>query len=511
MKRVTPGLWILIALSLFVMFFQLGQLPLFDPDEPVYAETAREMLLYHDWLSPRIYGDFWYDKPPMYYWLVAASFKLLGSSEFAARLPSALMAIATVILIYVAGSRLFNRRCGFFSALVLSTSLEFFYMAKGAVTDMTLVFFLSAAYLAFLCRWYWLLYVFAALATVTKGPIGLLFPGAVIFIYLAIGRRWAYLKEMHVFRGALLYFLIAAPWYVFMAHTHGAPFIDTFFGYHNITRFTSPEHPEGVLWYYYLPVLIIGLLPWTAILVQSVRASLLTYGQTFSHLQFLNIWAVFILLFFSVSQTKLVSYILPLYPPLALVIGWYLSYLYERRYRLSFISWPLVASVLLLLLIGGLWWGVKIYPALWIGAVVCSVLFSSALIVLWLGYLRRSVATVLYSQVGMMVLFSAVLVTLLVAPISDTISTRSVAQDFKVSYDGSSPVYVTKFLHPGFTYYSEQYGKELTKPADFDQALREPKAYLLIRRQDLHFLPDAARGNLTLLAESADRMLFVKQ
>ena len=80
-----------------------------------------------------------------------------------------------------------------------------------------------------------------------------------------------------------------------------------------------------------------------------------------------------------------------------------------------------------------------------------------------------------------------------------------------MSYDGSSPVYVTKFLHPGFTYYSEQYGKELTKPADFDQALREPKAYLLIRRQDLHFLPDAARGNLTLLAESADRMLFVKQ
>ncbi|MDU2065882.1 MAG: glycosyltransferase family 39 protein [Sporomusaceae bacterium] len=514
-NRITPALWFIIAISLFTAFFQLGQLPLLDPDEPVYGETPREMLLFNDWLSPRIYGDFWYDKPPLFYWLVAFSFKLFGINEFAARFPSALLAVATVILIYQAGRKLFDERTGLLSALVLTTMVEFFYLSKAAVTDMTLLFCLTASLLGFLLKRYWLLYLFAGLATLAKGPIGLVFPGTIIFLYLLAGRRWAILKQMQILRGCLIYLLVAAPWYGFMAYTHGSPFIDTFFGYHNVTRFTSPEHPEGVLWYYYIPVMLIGFLPWTSVLVQAVKNSLTSYGQTFSYLQFLNIWGFFILLFFSISQTKLVSYILPMYPPLALVIGWYLNRLYERRQKLSFISWPIVATVLLGLLGVGLVFAMQRQNELQTGTIVSIVLFVFAVGGLWAAYLKRSVLMMIFSQAIPFALFSAVLVVFLVGPVASSLSMKSAAENFKNIYDGQAPIYVAKFLRPGFAYYTHLYGQELddkrksVSSTVIDEAVRG--TYFVVRYQDYTVLNEKTKQSLQLLWQEQDKMILIKQ
>ena len=146
MKQLEKNSLLIIAgLTLFTIMFGIGGVPLLDPDEPVYAETAREMIQFKDFLSPRIFGDYWYDKPPMYYWLVAFSQMLFGYTEFAARFPAALMACGTAMMIYVSTTKLFNEKAGFWSAVVLTSCIQFFYMGKAAVTDTRLLFVMAGA------------------------------------------------------------------------------------------------------------------------------------------------------------------------------------------------------------------------------------------------------------------------------------------------------------------------------------------------------------------------------
>ncbi|MBC8015170.1 MAG: glycosyltransferase family 39 protein, partial [Sporomusaceae bacterium] len=344
--RLGSGFWLVAIISIVILFFNLGGIPLLDPDEPVYAETPKEMMAFDEFISPRIYGEYWYDKPPMYYWLVAASYKIFGITEFAARFPSAVLAVACTLAVYLSGRRLFNERAGMAGALVLTTSIEFFYLGKAAVTDMTLLLCLTISLLAFIEKRYYLAYLFAGLATVTKGPIGLLFPGAIVFSYILVTRNWSLMKSMKIPSGLLLYAIVALPWYVAMYSLHGSAFIDTFLGFHNLTRFTSPEHPEVVLWYYYIPVLMIGFFPWTSIMLQSMWTSLTKSRQDFSALLFLNIWAIVIFIFFTISQTKLVSYILPMYPPLAMIVGWYIDRLWIASNRQRSSSWAILLGIL---------------------------------------------------------------------------------------------------------------------------------------------------------------------
>ncbi|MBP2643289.1 MAG: hypothetical protein H6Q67_1176 [Firmicutes bacterium] len=152
--HIDVKMFVFIVTCLMILFSNLGGIALLDPDEPVYAETAKEMIQFQDYLSPRIYGEFWYDKPPMYYWLAALSFKALGASEFAARLPSTLSALLCVILVSCYAAKKLNYRAGLFSGLVLVTTFEFFYLAKGAVTDSTLNLLLTACLLAMLEKRY---------------------------------------------------------------------------------------------------------------------------------------------------------------------------------------------------------------------------------------------------------------------------------------------------------------------------------------------------------------------
>ncbi|MFA7069114.1 MAG: glycosyltransferase family 39 protein, partial [Acidaminococcaceae bacterium] len=264
--------FLLIVISINLLW-GIGSIPLLDPDEPVYAETAREMIEFNDYLSPRIFNEYWYDKPPMYYWLVAAAFKITGASDFSARLPSALMGIATILMLYLFLKRITNEDAAFWSSMVLGTCIEFFYLGKAAVTDMALLFFLTGALLTFIKQKYWFMYIFMGLATLTKGPIGIVFPGAIIFFYLLVMRQLGELKRMHLGWGLLIYILVAGPWYYLMYHVHGQVFIDTFLGFNNITRFMTPEHPTRVVWYYYIPVLIIGFFPWTGLFLSSLKAS----------------------------------------------------------------------------------------------------------------------------------------------------------------------------------------------------------------------------------------------
>ncbi|VBB08280.1 dolichyl-phosphate-mannose-protein mannosyltransferase [Lucifera butyrica] len=511
--RLGKSFWLLVILTAITVFVCLGRPPLLDPDEPVYGETPKEMILYHDYLSPRIYGQVWYDKPPMYYWLVAASYKTFGINEFAARFPSALLAVAGVVLVYLAGTKLFNQRAGIAGGLVLATSLEYFYLGKAAVTDITLTLFLSASLLCFLLRRYYLFYFFAALATLTKGPIGFLFQGAIILIWLALTRRFGELKQMKIPAGIAIFAIVAGPWYWLMYQIHGAAFINGFIGINNIVRFTTAEHARTSGWYFFIPVLILGFFPWTSVLVQAVRSSLTTKGTgEYSSLLFLNIWAAFIFFFFSISQTKLVTYILPVFPPLAMLVGWYLDRC-ERNYRLKGegLVWPVVLTLLCMVLLGGIAVGIKVLPAIKAGAIGIGLVLILMTIATWYFLRRRKVLSAVWGQAAGMALVSVIIVTLLMPPVADSLSMRATSQRFTASYDGTSPVYVLKFLHPGFTFYTGVCGQEINSLEEIKRVIhKQERAYLVIKESQYQDLNKGEKGALTILAQAGNKLLLIK-
>ncbi len=509
------SLIILAVVAIITIFFGIGGVPLLDPDEPVYAETAREMLAEGDLLSPRIFGDYWYDKPPMYYWLVALAQTVFGDNEFAARFPAGLMAFLTSFMMYFSVTKLFNERAGFWSAIVLTTSVEFFYLGKAAVTDSTLLFFMTGAILCFLHRKYWLMYIFMGLATLTKGPIGIVFPGTIIFLYLIFMGQLRTILEMHVIRGLLLYILIAGPWYYAMYVVHGMEFINTFLGFHNITRFTTPEHASRVTIWYYFPVVIVGMFPWTGILIQSIYASVSDSRiDDMRSLIFMHIWWGFVFVFFTICQTKLVSYILPMFPPLAVVVGWNISrMLSKQRHNSTYINWAIGSFVIFTILALGFYIGGKQLPELELGGLVLGgitfVLGVGIVVFLWL-YKDIQLAGALHALMGMVIMIIAF--GFLIPEVAPRFSVKNMSAYYLEHAHQDVPLYVDKFLRPGFMYYAHRHGKEmLPQTGAFAEALRDGShKYIVVRGLEYRRLlkVQAAPANLKVVKEEGDIFLL---
>ncbi|WP_245754986.1 ArnT family glycosyltransferase [Pelosinus propionicus] len=494
------------------MFSYLGFHPLLDPDEPVYAETAREMLQFHDFISPRIYGEFWYDKPPMYYWLVAVAFKIFGTGEFAARFPSAFFAVGGSLLAYLSGRKLFNERAGFLGALVLATSLEYFYLGNAAVTDMTLTFFLMAALLSFLHRKYYLLYGFAALAVVTKGPVAIFFCAVIIGLHLITTGSLKTVKSMKLISGAALFAVIALPWYVAMYFIHGMAFIDTFLGFHNVTRFLQPEHASGTLWYYYIPVLVLGFFPWTAFLGQALLAGGKEKGEYRSTCIFLCIWAAIVFGFFSLSQTKLISYILPMYPPLAMLVGYYLDKAWtEERYK-ALKSSAIIFAVVASFLIAGLFYAGRVVTAemMFSVKVLAGILSLLTVYVLVQSFCHKFRA-VMVSYVLGMIIFTGFLMIQTLPLVTPSLSVKQFVKEFKQQYDGQAPVYIARFYQPGFMYYSGMAGTELDSDKLEATILgKTDKAYFIVQKKKYERLSPTTLSKLRVLTVQEDKVFFTR-
>ncbi|MBP2627816.1 MAG: hypothetical protein H6Q68_2527 [Firmicutes bacterium] len=510
-------LWFNILLVLFISglitFSHLGSLSLFDPDEPVYAETAREMIQFQDFISPRIYGEFWYDKPPMYYWLVAGAFKMFGVGEFAARFPSAFLAVIGVAVVYLSGRKLFSDRAALLSALILTTSLEYFYLSNAAVTDMTLTFFMTAALLSFLHRHYYMFYGWTALAVVTKGPIGVVFCGGIVGLYLLFTGNLGLLKRMKIVRGTALFAVIALPWYLMMYHYHGMAFVDTFLGFHNVTRFLQPEHSSGILWYYYIPVLIVGFFPWTPFLVQAFFAALRENGQNRNYGIFLVIWASVVFLFFTLSQTKLVSYILPMYPPLALLVGWYFDKAWrEKDYRV--LKWfAAIFTMLVIILELGLFYAGKLVTSqLFFSVQVLAGMFVLVLaFVWWMSYRQNFRGAFCVNVIGMLA-FITILMAQIFPAVVPIFSTKGFVNEFKQHYDGKTPVYIADFYRPSFMFYSDLPSNQIKLPETLPVILDKPgKAYFIVKKKEYEKLSPALQSKVRVLAIQEDKILFVRE
>lgn len=366
------------ALAFYLPFN--AHIPITDPVESNYALTAKEMFISGNWLSPQIYGQFWYDKPAMIYWLIAASYKLLGVGEFAARLPSAVFSAASVAFSCWFSTRLFNSRAaGIFTAVVLGTSLEFWVLARMVITDAVLFFFssvsLAAIYLGASGQgkgWFVLAYASAGLAVLTKGPVGLVLPAIIIFAYIFVTRRWRLISHLYIIPGIAIFLAVAAPWYYAMYQEHGKAFIDSFLGLHNYLRATVSEHPKDNVFYYYLVLFPVSLLPWTGLLLRSLA------GRRLPHFPFLAVWGGVTIVFYTLMATKYPTYVFPASFPAAVLIGRELEQMRHTRAR----SW-LWLTLPSLLLLGAIGIGTKYLPSdNWMSLYVLIAI--SAASILWL-------------------------------------------------------------------------------------------------------------------------------
>lgn len=312
-----------------LLFVGNGSLLITDSVESNYALTAKEMVLSGDWLSPQIYGHYWYDKPIFFYWLTALAYKMFGFTEFASRFFPALFGLGSVALLAWGGSKLENARSGFFSALVLLSSVEFFLISKSVITDAVLFFFFSATLLFFYlgycdgrARYWYIMYAAAGFAVLTKGPIGVLLPGLIITLFLLWQRDWRVLKRMHLVSGILLCAVVSVPWYAVMYSLHGSDFINTFFGTHNFLRATVYEHPRDDVFYYYTLVNLLALFPWSGLIPWAAYKWWRQGQRSLEEQQkFLLLWALVVFIFFQCMATKYITYTYPLLFPASLLLG----------------------------------------------------------------------------------------------------------------------------------------------------------------------------------------------
>jgi len=414
-----PLVVFVIALAMYLPFN--AYIPVTDPVEANYALTAKEMLTSGDWLSPQIYGQYWYDKPAMIYWLLAGSYKLFGVGEFAARFPAALFSAASVSFICWFGRRLFdNWLAGLLAALVLATSLEYWVLARMIITDAVLFFFASVAmgtyYLGLEGQgkgWYATGYFFAGLAVLTKGPVGIVLPAMSVLVYIVLTRRWELFSRLFILPGLAIFLLIAAPWYVAMVKAHGQEFVDTFLGLHNYLRATVSEHPKDNVIYYYLVLFPVSLLPWAGVFFRSLA------GKKPPHFAFLAVWMGVTIIFYTLIATKYPTYVFPALFPAALLTGYRLEQMLSVRRRQWL--WLSLPALLLLLVIGA---GLTYLPGSdWMGVyIACAI---TAVAILWL-QLRGDAVWMPWVTGAAMAVISVLLIYQGLIPLAETRSAKTI-------------------------------------------------------------------------------------
>ena len=386
-----PLLW-LLAIAAITLIWHLGSIGLIDETEPLFVEASRQMSLTGDWVTPYFDGEPRFDKPPLIYWLMVIAFQSFGINEFAARLPSVLAALAIVLFCFYTLHRYGAEGRGqraddesqlthhsssdeadaepapaflltttnqplttppsplsphsspltaWLGATMLLLNPNTFFWGRTGYSDMLLTACIGGSLLAFFLgyaqpdrplsqkRWYFAFYVLMALAVLTKGPIGILLPGLIIGCFLLyIGNGKAVLREMWLLRGGLVVLVIALPWYALITLANGEAFIDSFFGYHNVERFTQVVNRHAGPWYFHVLVILVGFLPWSTSLpaaIAHIKPLQRRYWQAQPRSQHLGLFALFwflaILGFFTIATTKYFSYTLPLMPAAAILVA----------------------------------------------------------------------------------------------------------------------------------------------------------------------------------------------
>lgn len=324
--------WFLLLACASLFFLPLTSRALWDSDEGRYAEIAREMLELKDWITPHLNYVVYFEKPPLLYWLTALSMALFGVNAFAARFWCAAFGVLTVGVTYLIGKHWKSEWCGLLAGSILATSLFFFVLTQFLVLDMALTFWMTLSLYAIsrwvretapaaLRRFAVLLAVAVAGGVLTKGAVAVALPGAVLVLSVFFSRLGGRIRRTP-WKGALgVCLLLSAPWFIAVSLKH--PYFPSFFFIHeHFARYLTTVHHRSAPFYLFVPVVLAGFLPWTVFLPSVARFWFWRRGAALKRDAvgaLLVIWAVFIFLFFSLSQSKLPPYVLPIFPALALL------------------------------------------------------------------------------------------------------------------------------------------------------------------------------------------------
>ena len=418
---------ILVGLILFAnyvaCFSRLGAIGLVGNDEPRYASIARTMSESGDWVTPRLNGSPWFEKPALYYWAAGLLFRLFGESDYAARLPSGIAALIATLAIAWAARRFYSIAEAVVVLLLMPTSIAIVGFARGAGPDMLFAASLTAAMALSAVivsevqnNWKFCCGFGAALgaAALAKGPAALILAAGGIALWAVLTKEWRRaFRAAHPAAVASL-LIVALPWYALCA-SRNPDFIRTFFLLHNIQRFTTPVFHHVRPFWYFAPVLIAGLAPWTFLIFPAARvARLAVKNQSWSSRPglYFGCWAAFAIIFFSISKSKLPGYVLPAIPPLNLLLANAAVLLMKRR-DTALARWTCVA-------IGLTWLTAGIAVAIWHSRLPSSSpfraigvrgwlieIFAVASLISALAFIRRTTAALLVNAIAFALLLEA--------------------------------------------------------------------------------------------------------
>lgn len=345
----------LLVICYFVFFFNIGNYALMDVDETRYVSMARDMFHGKDFLTLYLNGDYFFEKPPLYFWGECLSFAIFGKvNEFTARFPVALYGTLSTLLVYFTGKKVVSRRFGVISAIILATTLEFVILAKFAILDIVVTTCIGFSVMfGFLSQFvsdknkkymWWLFYIFSGLAVMAKGIPGFVVPFAVMFFVTLANKTFKQVfRPQYILPGFLLFFLIVLPWHIIMFKIHDPLFFNEYIMKHHINRFfSSSQIDRKQPFYFYILTLLWGLIPWIfsviAIAIAKVKdlknISFKDLSDRKKFLLFNGIAFLVTMLFFSASKTKLITYILPVYFFTSFLIGalWE-NYMFNNKFK----------------------------------------------------------------------------------------------------------------------------------------------------------------------------------
>ena len=562
----------------------LGARPYLTPSEARYIEIPRQMLATGDWLTPRINGVPYFEKPPLFYWMQATAMRAFGDGEFAGRLVTALFSTLTCLLTYATGRMMFGRLSGLLAAGALATSLMGYGLSRVATLDVPVSFFITSCMACFWAaqpaspsppagegrgggalamnsgpsqlgepphpnpppqggrEFYLLMYIFSALAVMTKGLIGIVVPGLVIGTWIAITGQWRILREARLATGLVVFLLITAPWHIAMARTH-PDFLNFYFIHEHVTRYLTDEHKRTAPWWFFIVVTLAGLLPWATLPplppgegppdgngFHADRPSPQGRGGR----EFLYLWILLPLLFFSSSHSKLIPYIFPIFPPLCILIGNRLALLWTQSVpvkplrlgaALTVALWAalILASQLLPILPGKL--GQKVSAVS--SQIPLVSLYPLMLALLWVAYAawRSSPKRLILALMGLGAVtgvsanyLAASLDTASIKPLAESLRPRLRDGDMVVAYGSywqDLPVYLrrnvtvagwTGELTFGVEHYPQTHAWMMTTDEFRQRCAGAQRLYVFVRENAAATLPETCR--LQLAAAYGKTLLF---
>ena len=499
----------LILATLYVCYFShLGAIGFVGPDEPRYAWIARDMVETGDWVTPRLYGKPWFEKPPLFYWGAALCFKLFGVSEAAARLPSAISALLATLALAWLALRLYGAETARWLLLLLPTTVGMIGFSHAAATDMPFSAMLTIAMVCaavvvglmrnentpILPRTPWLaLFLFGfflGLAVLAKGPAAIILSGGAVFFWALFTQRWR--DAFRLFHPAAIasFCLTALPWYI-LCTRRNPDFFRIFIVEHNFKRYLTPEFQHIQPFWFYVPVLLVASLPWIAIFLWSLvkgTAKLWRTRSPSASASLLLCWAGFCLLFFSLSKSKLPGYVLPALPPIVLI---FTRDLVKRSCSAaSRIRWIGVLTGATILLLAGIGFRfgnatsiADIRPAQWIGAAIFMAFPIGILVMLLAAWGKLRIALIVSAGFVVYALHAA---TWNPWDFDAVISTRWVAEFMPEDHPGFNPKEVATYrLRRSFHYQLNFYlHRELL---EWDGMETKTK-WLLVSPQSVHEL-----------------------